>query len=512
MVQTHRSMKRRFGAVTGFVLASLFAISGVIPASASYPDCVYTPALDLSHKVTDKSLGKAVKAMAWQWQPGSDASNASLYSQGTKVSVVTGNLRQITFGVLHQGISQTQDLRVLTDTNPNTIAALNGDYFDDNGPWSAMVQDGQVLYAPPVNSGVVGLIRHKVKSSTGYMSTGILKINGKKYNVTGVNQLKPGPSSLVVYKSDFVRPTTPKGQLTVVIKSGKVLKIYPKGSAVSTKAGTVIQVNGNLVPFLAKLKTKTFAKLYLPPVPQYESRLAAESVSAVGSVSSKSNTVNFDSVNFANLSNSVATLFDENYVDSTRTGRTTIRIGPDGLGNLVVRNVYKYGASREVDPGGYVLQATGTAAAAAAAKFKVGEIVTVSRAHRSTNKQQFVAAAGRGPRILQGGKFVWVCANHNKDLRPRSAIGWNQDGQIWLMSSSLGYESFDFGFRQGGSTSSQMGEWLLALGATDAVLLDGGGSTTMQINDPGQGWKRFDLPDSAWFRELANAFSIESKN
>jgi exopolysaccharide biosynthesis protein len=159
-----------------------------------------------------------------------------------------------------------------------------------------------------------------------------------------------------------------------------------------------------------------------------------------------------------------------------------------------------------------VLQATGTAAAAAAAKFKVGEIVTVSRAHRSTNKQQFVAAAGRGPRILQGGKFVWVCANHNKDLRPRSAIGWNQDGQIWLMSSSLGYESFDFGFRQGGSTSSQMGEWLLALGATDAVLLDGGGSTTMQINDPSQGWKRFDLPDSAWYRELANAFSIESKN
>jgi hypothetical protein len=57
-----------------------------------------------------------------------------------------------------------------------------------------------------------------------------------------------------------------------------------------------------------------------------------------------------------------------------------------------------------------------------------------------------------------------------------------------------------------------MGEWLLDLGATEAVMLDGGGSTTMQIRKPQLGWQRFDLPDSAWYRELANAFSIELKN
>jgi hypothetical protein len=52
----------------------------------------------------------------------------------------------------------------------------------------------------------------------------------------------------------------------------------------------------------------------------------------------------------------------------------------------------------------------------------------------------------------------------------------------------------------------------MSLGATDAVLLDGGGSTTMQINRPDIGWQRFDLPDGAWWRELANAFSIDRKN
>jgi hypothetical protein len=80
------------------------------------------------------------------------------------------------------------------------------------------------------------------------------------------------------------------------------------------------------------------------------------------------------------------------------------------------------------------------------------------------------------------------------------------------MTSSRGYDGYDFGYRQGGSTSSQMALWLMQLGATDAVLLDGGGSTTMQINQPDSGWERFDLPDQAWWRDLANAFSIDRKN
>ena len=80
------------------------------------------------------------------------------------------------------------------------------------------------------------------------------------------------------------------------------------------------------------------------------------------------------------------------------------------------------------------------------------------------------------------------------------------------MTSSRGYDAYDFGYRQGGSTSSQMAMWLMSLGATDAVLLDGVGSTTMQINKPDIGWQRFDLPDGSWWRELANAFSIDKKN
>jgi hypothetical protein len=512
MKKYERISKRRAIKLIAFISATSFALAGVMPAVAANSDCIYTPTLDKAHQTTDFALGQGVKAQSWQWQPGSDAENASVSSLGAKVSIVTGNLRYITFGVLHQGIPRSQDLRVLSNSNPRSMGSLNGDYFDSSGPWSAMIQDSQVLYSPPGATGVVGLTRRNVVDAKGYRSTGTLTIGTRKFNISGVNQPYPGSTSLVVYRTNYFNPVTPKGQTTLVLKAGKVYKIYPNGAAVSSKSGTVIQVKGYLAPIIAKLKVKSAVKISLPPVPAFEDTISADTVAATGSISSKSNTLIFDSVNYTNLSASSSTLFDSNFIDTTKAGRTTLRIVPDITGKLFVRNVYKYGLQTRVDAGGYIIQANSSAASTTARKFKAGDEVTLSRAYQAEAKNQFVTAAGRGPRIVQGGKLVWICALHNKEHRPRSAIGWNQDGQVWLMTSSRGFDAVDFGYRQGGSTSSQMAMWLMSLGATDAVLLDGGGSTTMQINRPDIGWQRFDLPDGAWWRELANAFSIDRKN
>ena len=511
MKKQQDSSRKKVVKTTSFVIATLFALSTAVPVSAAQAGCINTPALDNNHLVADKSLGFGVKARAWQFEPGNDARDASLSSLGAKISVVSGNLRYITFGVLHQGIPREQNLKQLADSNPKTMASLNGDYFDSNGPWNAVVEEGQVTYSPPGESGVIGLSRHKVVDARGYRSTGTLTIGTRKFNITGVNQLEPAATSLVVYRSNFIRPLTPKGQVTFQIKSGKIFKIYPAGAAISSKSGTVVQVKGYLAPIIAKMKAKTTVRISLPPIPKFEDRISADNVTSSGSISSKSNTLIFDSVNFANLSTTGATLFDSNFIGTTRAGRTTVRISPDALGNQIVRSV-RSGVATRVDAGGYVLQAKSSSTSLTASRFKVGDVVTVSKSFISEAKSPFITAAGRGPRIVQGSKLVWVCALHNKEHRPRSAIGWNQDGQVWLITSSRGYDAFDFGYRQGGSTSSQMGEWLLSLGATDAVLLDGGGSTTMQINVPDAGSQRFDLPDVAWWRGLANAFSIESKN
>ncbi len=488
---------------------ALLVLTGAVTANAANSDCLSTPELNSAHLVESKSLDYGVSAQAWQWEPGSDATNASLSPLGTRVSIATGNLRNISFGILHWSIPETQDLRMLSVTGDKALASLNGDYFDGNGPWNAMLEDSHMIYSPPGTTGVVGLIKRTVVPSKGYRGTGSVTVGTKKYLVTGVNQLSPGKDSIVVYGQGFVHDVTPKGQVTIVIKSGKIYKVYPKGAAVSKRLGTVIQVRGKYAATFAKFALKKVAKVALAPAPLYETKMVADTVAPAGSISSANNTVPIDAYNFGPLSSSGATLFDGEYSETTRSGRVTLRILPDATGKLVVRNVYRQGYFTKVDAGGYILQAKGDTATAAL-RFKAGDVVTISRGYRSATGANFINAAGRGPRIVQNNKFVWICAMHGKEFRPRSAIGWNQDGQVWLMASSRGADAADMGMRQGGSTADQMARWLMALGATDAVLLDGGGSTTMEIKDPDASWQRFDLPDSAWYRALSNAFSIEA--
>jgi exopolysaccharide biosynthesis protein len=49
------------------------------------------------------------------------------------------------------------------------------------------------------------------------------------------------------------------------------------------------------------------------------------------------------------------------------------------------------------------------------------------------------------------------------------------------------------------------------LGATDAVTLDGGGSTTMLIRD-GTGLRRQDVPASAWLRDIIVGMALTAKD
>ena len=497
--------------ITAFVAAGLLTLTSVVSSASASSSCAPVPALDNAHLVKNSTLNDGVKALAWQWPAGYEAKQASLSAYGTKVSVATGNLRNIDLGVLHWNIPQTQNLKTLSASSEKAIASLNGDYFDGSGPWNAMVEDGQMLYSPPGDTGVLGMTRHLIDSRKGFRSTGSVKVGKKKIAITGVNQLRPSSTSVVVYQSNYIHAVTPKGQLTLVLRNGKLDQIYPTGASVPVKFGTiVVQINGRLATVMSKVARFSKSSVILGTQPKYENRIAADTVSPAGSMSSPTTTLAFDSFNFGSLSAVGATLFDENYAEVTKAGKVTIRVLPNAQGQLVIKNVYRKGYVTAVDAGGYIIQANGTAALTAL-KYRAGDIVTLSRGYQAEGRSQFITAAGRGPRLVQNGKFVWSCASHPGDYRPRSAIGWNQDGQIWFMTSSRGEDADDSGFRLGGSTSDQMGRWLMSLGATDVVLLDGGGSTTMHIKDPETDWQRFDLPDSAWIRALANAFSLERK-
>ena len=503
------SLRRALSFALSLICLVAFSVTEV---SAQASGCRSVPPLTPNRMVENRNLGSGASAQAWQWYPNNnDAANAGLSPLGTKVSIATANLRNTSFGIVHKNIPITQDLRALSYSAPKAFASINGDYFDQAGPWNAMIESSQLTYATPGLSGVVGMVSAPVKSSTGYRVAGSMRIGSKSFRVTGVNQLSPGNESVVVYKSNFVHPNTPQGDLTLVIRSGKLFRVYSHGSPAPKSAGLIVQIHGSQALAMSRLVLKSKVSFALGGIPTNETRLAADSVSSEASISNRSTTMSIDAVNFTQTVSTGATLFTDLFNDVTTAGRVTIRVLPDNAGRLVVANVYKQGYYTKVDPGGYILQANG-ASASAALKFKVGDVVTISNSYAAQFHSNFITAAGRGPRLVENSKMIWVCGIHNQDFRPRSAIGWNQDGQVWLMSSSRGVDADDMGMRQGGSTPDQIGHWLISLGATDAVLLDGGGSTTMEIKDQDLGWHRFDIPDSAWYRPLANAFVLNAKN
>jgi hypothetical protein len=63
-------------------------------------------------------------------------------------------------------------------------------------------------------------------------------------------------------------------------------------------------------------------------------------------------------------------------------------------------------------------------------------------------------------------------------------------------------------FRLVGSTVHQLAKWLKEMGATQAIMLDGGGSTTMLVQTPAADYKRVDLPPSEWVRAVPQGVTM----
>lgn len=115
---------------------------------------------------------------------------------------------------------------------------------------------------------------------------------------------------------------------------------------------------------------------------------------------------------------------------------------------------------------------------------------------------------GRGAVLLRDGFVITNCAG---DDRPRTAIGWDQQGHVWIMTSQGGARTTEIvGARMGGTTNFQMAQWLHQLGATDGVTLDGGGSTDLEVRTQA-GVHRADLPDTSFARQVPNGLIVVPK-
>ena len=126
-----------------------------------------------------------------------------------------------------------------------------------------------------------------------------------------------------------------------------------------------------------------------------------------------------------------------------------------------------------------------TAGAGPAARFLShlhrGERIRVRYGFDSPNAPFTIQqAVSHGAPFLQAGRRWPVrCSFRNEQLRPRTAIGWDAQGNIMLVTVSG--RAVKHGMLYGGSTLRNMEFYLQQLGAYNALAMDGGGSTALVV-------------------------------
>ena len=220
-------------------------------------------------------------------------------------------------------------------------------------------------------------------------------------------------------------------------------------------------------------------------------------------------TIPIAAINFRLIAPGTATAYDNNWL-GPNSDKQTIRV----RGTVVFRNgIIVYISNRGSwytisDPNDIVLQTSGDLATQVAA-LRVGDAADVQLTYTTKDNPdlKFVTATGRGATNLHRGVNVSPCSDWTDAVRPRTALGWNSTGKFWMITTSPMYDtdSGRGGYRTGGSTVHQLGDWLKQLGATYAVSFDGGGSTFM-LRYGNNGAARVDMPNqpgySPWVRNV----------
>ncbi|WP_329176590.1 phosphodiester glycosidase family protein [Streptomyces sp. NBC_01477] len=121
------------------------------------------------------------------------------------------------------------------------------------------------------------------------------------------------------------------------------------------------------------------------------------------------------------------------------------------------------------------------AAAAQLAGTRTGDAVTVDFAPHSDAPAALAMALGSGSVLVRGGTAVDFPPNAGNDAaKPRTAVGWPAGGHRLLLVAVDGSANFSAGLG-----FDDMAKLMARLGAYEAFMLDGGGSTEIVARRPG---------------------------
>jgi predicted phosphodiesterase len=145
------------------------------------------------------------------------------------------------------------------------------------------------------------------------------------------------------------------------------------------------------------------------------------------------------------------------------------------------------------------------AAATQLATAKTGDAVAVTFGPQTDAAGALTMALGSGAVLVQNGTAVTFGSSTTYDeLKPRTAIAWLDGGTRLLLVAVDGSANFSAGLGY-----NDMAALLVRLGATDAFMLDGGGSTEIVSRQPGdRAVSVINTPSDGNERAIANGVGL----
>ena len=432
----------------------------------------------------------------------------------TRLAYSKSNLAQVRIVPTFTHVGNVGDQKKLA-AKVDSEAYINGDFFHlraSNLLYSAMVEEHELVYAPKEKTLIVGVVEEKANEHTGMQGRSYIKTAKGKLITQGLNLVYLQENAIGAYNSLKTTIGLPKISYLVEMKNNSVTKSEAAETFnIPTDPSTYVFVaTGTAVASLSNLKVGDQVS-YSKPTSAKTTRFLRTGLKANGTVTLPGGKeVPIVSVNHrGETTRAGVVLFTPKLYPTTSKLAGTLVTDTDG----VVLKVYPNGKALKVERGQYVLE-FGAEVAPLIKKIKVGAKVKIDNSYEVKNSHNLFAAFGNRENTMINGVIVANCNPGHEDIRPRTAIGWNENGDIWFVTTTMGVRnSADVfnRFRLGGSTVHQLAAWLKELGATQAVAVDGGGSTTMYVKQPDANYKRVDLPATEWVRTVPQGITMVTR-
>ncbi|MFM9872206.1 MAG: phosphodiester glycosidase family protein [Fimbriimonadaceae bacterium] len=158
----------------------------------------------------------------------------------------------------------------------------------------------------------------------------------------------------------------------------------------------------------------------------------------------------------------------------------TDKLTPNGTLKARVELITPDLKTAPVEQGKLILVGTGNQKLSIAG-LPVGQEIEISTRSTGADFSKVVHAIGGGPRLIHGGKLgidlvvEGMSESFSTTMHPRTAVGSTKEGDIWLVVID-GRQSMSRG-----ASLDELAKVMMRLGCTEAINLDGGGSSTLAL-------------------------------